>query len=135
MNPSAVYDGDTLTATCPQGRVKVRVWGIDAPEMGQKPWGNQARDLLRDLVPARIRLEVKDRDRYGRTVARVLDGDRDLGLELVRRGAVVVYERYNDSTAYRRAQSEARRREWGVWAREGSQQNPAAWRRVNARSS
>lgn len=130
-----VYDGDTLTARCPAGEVKVRVFGIDSPEMGQKPWGNAAKQTLQNLLPGRdpIRLQVRDQDRYGRTVAQVLVGDRDVGLEMVRQGQAVMYEQYNKSLVYRQAQNEAQQARRGIWAKPGAQQDPAAWRRLNPR--
>ena len=131
----SVYDGDTLTADCPEGEVKVRVFGIDAPEMGQAPWGGQSRDAFRQIVNRgdAVRLRVIDQDRYGRTVAQVFSNNRDAGLEMVRQGRAVVYEQYNDSAAYRQAEAEARQARRGIWARSGSQQDPAAWRRLNPR--
>lgn len=131
----SVYDGDTLTANCPEGRVKVRVFGIDAPEMGQAPWGERSRDALRSLLAnaGSIRLQVVDRDRYQRTVAQVFAGERDIGLEMVRQGRAIVYESYNHSSAYQQAESEARQARRGIWEQSGSQQNPAAWRRLNPR--
>jgi len=130
-----VYDGDTLTASCPVGEVKVRMFGIDSPEMGQKPWGNAAKEALRGLLPLSdsIRLQVRDQDRYGRTVAQAFVGDRDVGLEMVRQGQAVIYEQYNDSPAYRQAQQEAQQARRGIWKKSGSQQDPAAWRRLNPR--
>ncbi|MCC8992569.1 MAG: thermonuclease family protein [Candidatus Contendobacter sp.] len=131
----SVYDGDTLTAGCPEGEVKVRVFGIDAPEMGQQPWGTQSRDAFRRLVNRgdSVSLRVIDQDRYGRTVAQVFTGSRDAGLEMVRQGRAVVYEQYNDSAAYQQAEAEARQAKRGIWQRSGSQQDPAAWRRLNPR--
>ena len=131
----SVYDGDTLTADCREGEVKVRVFGIDAPEMGQEPWGTQSRDAFRRIVNRgdAVRLRVIDQDRYGRTVAQVFADDRDAGLEMVRLGRAVVYEQYNDSASYRQAEAEARQARRGIWARSGSQQDPAAWRRLNPR--
>jgi len=131
----SVYDGDTLTASCPAGEVKVRVFGIDAPEMKQEPWGANSRDALRSLLPRRdsVQLRVQDRDRYGRTVAQVFVGERDVGLEMVRQGRAVMYEQYNDSPAYRQAQAEARQARRGIWEKPGGQQDPATWRRLNPR--
>lgn len=131
----SIYDGDTLTARCPDGEVKVRVFGIDSPEMGQKPWGEASKQALRSLLPTRdpIRLKVRDQDRYGRTVAQVFAGDRDAGLEMVRQGRAVMYEQYNNSPVYRQAQSEAKQARRGIWEQPGGQQNPAAWRRLNPR--
>ncbi|MDG4553727.1 MAG: thermonuclease family protein [Candidatus Competibacter sp.] len=131
----SVYDGDTVTASCREGEVKVRMFGIDAPEMGQEPWGARSRDALRGLLPRRdnIVLRVRDQDRYGRTVAQVFAGGSDVGLEMVRQGRAVVYEQYNDSAAYRQAEAEAKRDRRGIWEKTGSQQDPAAWRRLNPR--
>ena len=131
----SVYDGDTITASCQEGEVKVRMFGIDAPEMGQEPWGARSRDTLRGLLPLRksITLQVRDQDRYGRTVAQVFADGTDAGLEMVRQGRAAVYEQYNDSGAYRQAQIEAKQDRRGIWAKSGSQQDPASWRRLNPR--
>jgi len=132
---SKVADGDTVTARCPQGQVKVRLYGIDAPEMRQSPWGAQARAGLQRLLPlsAPVRFEVMDTDRYGRTVAKIYNSTQDLGLALVRDGLVVVYERYNDSAQYRQAQAQAQRERRGVWSQPGAQQTPWEWRKLNPR--
>ncbi len=131
----SVYDGDTLTASCPAGEVKVRVFGIDAPEMKQEPWGDRSREAFRGLLPRRdpVRLRVMDQDRYGRVVAQVFAGERDTGLEMVRQGRAVMYEQYNDSPAYRQAQAEAQQARRGIWEKPGGQQDPATWRRLNPR--
>jgi len=131
----SVYDGDTLTASCPPGQVKVRMFGIDTPEMGQKPWGDQSKQALKELLEDHdaVQLRVMDQDRYGRTVAQVFAGERDVGLELVRQGQAVMYEQYNDSPVYQQAQAEAKQAQRGIWKKPGSQQDPAAWRRLNPR--
>lgn len=131
----SVYDGDTLTASCPSGEVKVRMFGIDPPEMKQEPWGDRSREALRGLLPrfGSITLRVVDQDRYGRTVAQVIADERDVGLEMVRQGRAVMYEQYNDSPDYRQAQAEAKQARRGIWEKPGGQQDPAAWRRLNPR--
>jgi len=129
-----VYDGDTVTASCEQGKLKIRVWGIDAPEKAQKPWGDQSRDYLRQLVADReVLVQVTDTDRYGRSVARLFVAEHDAGLQMVRDGYAIVYEQYNNSQGYRDAQAEAQRVKRGVWSQPGDQQDPAAWRRLNPR--
>lgn len=47
----SVSDGDTVRATCGGEAVKIRLHCIDAPEMGQRSWGQERRDHLRRLVP------------------------------------------------------------------------------------
>jgi endonuclease YncB( thermonuclease family) len=130
-----VYDGDSLSARCPDGMVTVRIFGIDAPEMKQEPWGDRSREALRGLLPRRdsVRLRVRDQDRYHRTVAQVFVGERDVGLEMVRQGRAVVYEQYNDSPVYQQAQAEAKKARRGIWEKPGGHQDPATWRRLNPR--
>ena len=130
-----IHDGDTVTARCPEGKLKVRLFGIDAPEIGQKPWGEQSRELLRGLLPnPHIKLEVVDLDqRYGRVVARILNGYQDVGLEMVRQGGAAVYEQYNNSRAYQVAQLQAKQDRLGIWSRPGAQQEPWEWRKLNPR--
>ena len=117
------------------GEVKVRVFGIDAPEMKQEPWGDRSREALRGLLPrsGSISLRVMDHDRYARTVAQVVANERDLGLEMVRLGQAVVYQQYNHSPDYQQAQAEAKQARRGIWAKAGGQQDPATWRRLNPR--
>lgn len=131
-----VYDGDTVAAGCEQGRLKVRLFGIDAPEIGQAPWGDQSRRMLRQLLPptsTNLRFKVTDIDRYGRVVAQLYHQDQDLGLNLVHQGGAVVYTRYNDSSRYRSAQTQAKRARRGVWSEPGAQQTPWEWRKYNPR--
>jgi endonuclease YncB( thermonuclease family) len=107
----------------------VRVWGIDAPELDQRPWGAKAKERLRQLARSRITVEKLDRDNYGRTVARIYHNREDLGLRLVREGYVAVYARYNNDHRYRDALQQAKRKRLGIWARRGQQQTPWEWRK------
>src|SRR5439155_5287662 len=46
----SVHDGETITVQLEDRKEKVRLIGIDAPELDQAPWGVQARDALLGLV-------------------------------------------------------------------------------------
>jgi endonuclease YncB( thermonuclease family) len=131
----AITDGDTATVGCEPGRLTIRLWGIDAPEMGQRPWGNEAKEFLQYLLDGRqVLVEVLDKDRYGRVVARLFADGEDAGLTMVREGKAVVYEQYNDSALYYAAQREAKTAQLGIWSEPGAQQAPAEWRKVNPHS-
>ena len=53
----SVHDGDTLRVRNEQGRViNIRLWGVDAPELGQ-PYGKASRNFLRKLAQGK-RVEV-----------------------------------------------------------------------------
>jgi len=65
----SVHDGDSITVLIDNRREKVRLIGIDAPELDQVPWGVQAMDALRGLVDSKtVRLEtdITIRDQYMR---------------------------------------------------------------------
>ena len=144
-----ISDGDTITAFCPQNcsqagepiknwqKIRVRVWGMDAPEMGQKPWGERSKEALTNLLPKEkndmITIKVRDRDHYQRYVAQLFYQKKDLGLEMVRLGEAVVYQQYNNDPNYYDAEKEAKAAKRGIWSRPGHQQNPAGWRKVNPR--
>src|SRR4051795_10630742 len=68
-----VSDGGTLTVLR-DGRtqVKVRLHGIDAPETGQA-FGSRAKEAASALAFGKeVTVQVRDTDRYGRSVAEVV---------------------------------------------------------------
>lgn len=136
-----IIDGDTIDTLCPyqkdQQSLRLRVWGIDAPETGQKPWGDEATSFLASLIqaPNNLTVEIKDIDRYNRYVAKIYQGEpsanNDLGLKMVEEGYAIVYHAYNDDKTYKEIEEKAQKSKLGVWQIEGPQQNPAKWRRLN----
>lgn len=116
-----VVDGDSLFVSfAGSHEVEVRLFGIDSPE-GDQPYGNRAREALAGLVAGReITVQPVDRDSYGRTVARVSVGERDVNAELVRAGAAWVYRRYTDDAKLLALESEARAAHRGLWGLEGA---------------
>ncbi len=73
---------------------RVRLYGIDAPEMGQD-FGRRSKQFASDMVHGQtVTLRVRDVDRYGRTVAEVMLGDRSLNGALVAAGLAWVFPQY-----------------------------------------
>lgn len=127
-----IADGDTLTLlTERREQVRIRLSDIDAPERRQ-PYGTRARQMLADLAfgkPARI--EVRDTDRYGRTVGRVFVAGQDLNAAMVRRGGAWVYRRYSDDAALLPLEREAQMQRRGLWSLpEAERVPPWEWRAV-----
>ena len=129
-----VSDGDTITVLdgAHQPR-KVRLAGIDAPEMRQ-PYGTRAKQHLAALVFGKPVVVVWHKhDRYGRIVGHVLlpvPGDcgrldcarlEDAGLAQIESGLAWHYRRYQaeqtpaERGRYARAELEARTRREGLW--------------------
>jgi hypothetical protein len=78
-----VADGDTLTVITPnQTKLRIRMWGIDAPETPKgttfpgQPSGLEAEAYLKQLVEGkRVKVEIYQVDRYKRLLSTIfLDG-------------------------------------------------------------
>jgi endonuclease YncB( thermonuclease family) len=126
---NSIHDGDTMRLTCDGEQLKVRLYCIDAPELSQKPWGQESRDHLRVIAPKQVILIPRDKDRYGRTVGEVLSSDADrenLNLAQVWSGNAAVYPQYCSDRRYFTAEDNARGVRAGIWEKAGSHQTP--WR-------
>lgn len=116
-----VHDGDTLYLD----DEKVRLIGIDTPEVGEyaECYGDEARELLRDLLPEGERVwALEDRDpadHYDRWLLYVFTSDGIfVNLEMVDLGAADAI-RVGDNDAYwpqlRDAERAARNADLGMW--------------------
>ncbi len=100
----------------------------------QKPHGAQASQALKALVPigSGIDLRIKTTDRYGRSIAEISRGGRNINQALVASGAAFVYWQYiqgcNRQT-YSRLETEARLKGLGVWSTGGGITRPWDYRR------
>jgi endonuclease YncB( thermonuclease family) len=115
-----IADGDTITVLR-DGReqVRIRVYGVDTPERSQA-FGKRAKQFTASMVGNKlVEIEPVDQDRYGRTVARVFVGGRELSEELVRAGMAWVYVKYcriDACSQWAQAEAEARAAGVGLWA-------------------
>ncbi|PVE05307.1 thermonuclease family protein [Limnohabitans sp. Rim28] len=117
-----VSDGDSLTLLDAEKRQhKIRLQGIDAPEMKQA-YGQKSKESLSKLVYNKtIKVHWSKKDRFGRTVGQVMLGDIDICLEQVRRGMAWHFKDYQDEQSvkdrdlYDRSEVEARELRLGLW--------------------
>lgn len=95
-----VVDGDTLHV----GQTRVRLHGIDAPELDQTCMARNAawgcglwarRELAARVEGRHLSCEAVDRDVYGRIVAKCFLGGEDIGRALVRDGVALAYRKYS----------------------------------------
>ena len=112
----SVVDGDTIKVRTDSGQLKIRMAGIDAPERDQ-PFGTQSQAMLTDyLASGNIQLAEHGTDNYGRTLATVYVGDRNINLLMVQSGGAWMYRKYNDSPDFVSAEAVAKQTKAGLWA-------------------
>ena len=124
-----VHDGDTVTCIDEQNRPrKIRLVGIDAPEMEQ-PFGRESRAALATkLAGGRTRVEGDAKDQHGRLLGTLWVDDRNVNRELVADGWAWVFGGFSPDPDLLDAESAARAARRGLWAGDHPQQ-PADWRR------
>jgi endonuclease YncB( thermonuclease family) len=125
-----VSDGDTLWLKTAHGRrpIKLRLLGIDAPEICQSG-GAQSRQALIALVQGRqVHVEAKGRDTNGRRLGLLSrDGD-DIGARMVRDGQAWSYRYKGNPGPYVAEEREARAARRGLFA-ERSPTEPRVFRK------
>ena len=136
----AVYDGDTLLlATREDSRLKVRLYGIDAPETKKpeipgQPFGDIAkRTLMYKIIGRHVTAEIVDIDQYKRAVVVIRYAGRDINREMVSEGLAWAYRQYLQgayASEYISGENRARSRHIGLW-RDANPQPPWEFRKVN----
>lgn len=118
---TSVHDGDTITLYAGTGTQKIRLAGIDAPEVKQ-PYGIESREALRQyFLNQLVTVDTTKLDKYGRTVGKVLLDGEDINLKQVTRGLAWVYVKYlgelsaEDRFKYQSAQEAAQQAKVGLW--------------------
>jgi endonuclease YncB( thermonuclease family) len=141
-----VVDGDTITILdSTNAQTKIRLIGIDAPEKAQ-PFGERSKINLSNLVFNKsVTVLWGKRDRYGRTIGKVMVADPlcnrqdcprtiDANLEQVKAGLAWWYRDYakeqsqEDQDLYEQAEFRAKIGRVGLWS-DKNPMPPWGWRR------
>ena len=127
-----VTDGDTLKARCgtpaAYEQVKIRLSEIDAPESKQA-FGERSKQSLSDLCfHQQAVITGGNKDKYGRTLARVECKGKDAAVHQVQTGMAWAYTQYLTDQAVYRAQQAAQTTHVGLWA-DAKPVAPWLWRR------
>lgn len=89
-----MIDGDTLVLSRQERRL--RLWGVDAPEEGERGYHAARNQLVSLSEGKRITYEIKDTDQYGRTVARVFLRDgQEINALMIESGTAKDYRRFS----------------------------------------
>ena len=128
-----ISDGDTIHITTPeQTKLKVRLYGIDAPETPKinrqnghvhqsgQPYSEESWKALKDKIMGKqVRLEILDIDKYRRMVCMVWLNERNINLEMVREGyaeAFIEYLKPPYRAEFLKAEQEARAGGENIWS-------------------
>jgi len=134
----SVTDGDTFLVEMDGTKKRVRLCGVDAPELGQTGGEEAKAKLMQWIRPGtRVALDIVETDRYGRLIAEAWipmePPEIFLQEEMLKSGAAWVYPQYvgscPNSRIMRRAEAIARENRRGVWENP-SQIRPWEWRRL-----
>lgn len=126
-----IVDGDTIWI----GKTKIRLHGIDTPEMKQEckdadgnPWmaGEEAKEFLKSLTDGKeVSCSSHGNDKYGRMIGSCEVGDMDINREMVVFGLARAYRQYSKRYLYE--EHGAMRNKAGMWG--GECMAPWEWRR------
>lgn len=125
-----VSDGDTVILTDEKGvRKKIRLDGIDAPEVGQE-YGDVATEFVKNnILNKEVRVEVIGIDKYDRVLGVIYVGDMNINEALLSNGLAWQYH-YNKNEKYTQLVAEAKQKRLNIWSTNRSI-DPYNWRKEN----
>jgi endonuclease YncB( thermonuclease family) len=89
-----VSDGDRIMVLHKGKGEKIRLYGIDAPDIGQA-FGQRAKQFTFDTVYGKtIKVETRGKDRYSLTIGIVMVNGESLNESLIQNGLAWVYQKY-----------------------------------------
>jgi len=128
----AVTDGDTIvvTAHASNKRIRIRLYGIDAPERNQACGKNAKAFVMAISLHKRVNIMPLNTERYGRTVAIVfLSNGSSLQEHLLEMGLAWVWPRYCvNCKEWKALQKTAQQEKIGLWKSDAKALEPWKWR-------
>ncbi len=137
-----VNDGDTVVMRMEGKTYRTRLIGIDAPEMGQKPWGRKAKKHLREIIKAsggmvHVETDITKYDKYDRLLAYLWLDDRTLINELMLKDGYAVLFTIQPNSKHmdrlKKAQYAARENRSGIWGPKGLTERPIEYKKAHSR--
>lgn len=105
-----IIDGDTFIAD----GVRIRLWGIDAPEKGENLSLASTLYLETLLSQGQVDCKFKHQDRYKRDVMQCFVDGHDVASDLVKFGLATDYKRYSKGH-YQFEEDFAKKKRVGIW--------------------
>ncbi|MDX1920783.1 MAG: thermonuclease family protein [Candidatus Caenarcaniphilales bacterium] len=141
----SVSDGDTIELMASGIKRRIRLIGIDTPELGQNPYGERAGSHLRNIIKNTSSKEEvccnkgqEPLDKYGRTLAYCWYGNTFINAEMILSGNAFAFFVGDKNNYYKNMffdlEEEAEQKGLGVHNPENPlPELPSEWRRNNRR--
>lgn len=125
-----VSDGDTVLLTDEKGgKKKIRLDGIDAPEVGQEYGDISTEFVKRHALNKNAHVEVIGIDQYDRVLGVLYVGELNINEALLSNGLAWQYH-YNKNAHYTQLVAEAKKKRLNIWSKKNSI-DPYTWRKEN----
>lgn len=141
-----VHDGDTVSIRIsgplglPVRTERIRLIGVDAPELKQEPWGRISKRFLKRIISQSdwivfVEFDIEQRDKYGRLLAYLWTKKGEMINEMmVLNGYAILYTippnvKYVDRLVS--AQRHAQMKKLGIWGKKGLRETPQQWRKAH----
>ena len=128
-----ISDGDTIHLTTPEQTIlKVRLYGIDAPETDKinnktgrvnipgQPYGDESMNALTNkIMGQKVKVDILDIDKYRRMVGMIYLDDRNINLEMIREGyaeGFIEYLKEPYKSEFLKVEREAQAAKKGIWS-------------------
>jgi micrococcal nuclease len=137
-----IHDGDTVTIVMDGKEYRTRLIGIDAPEMGQRPWGGKAKEHLMSLIKATdwsvfVETDIVQFDKYNRLLAYLYSRNREfINERMLLDGYAVLFTIQPNSKhvdRFKKAQRIAREQRRGIWGEDGLRETPLDYKKKHPR--
>lgn len=126
-----VIDGDSLLVELDKGRrVQFRLYGVDAPEHGQRFSKKSTAYLRRTLLKKKVEYTKVTKDKYGRYIVIIKGKGKTVNEALVQQGFAWVYPRYCKKKVckkWKNVERKAQRKKYGLW-QDTDPVSPWQWR-------
>lgn len=128
-----VLDGDTIILQ----NHKIRLLGIDAPEIGQKPFGENSKKYLKELIQNKkvcCKAGHKPFDKYNRLLAYCWAEDKFINAEILKAGQAISLFIGDQNNEYKllflQLEEEAQAQELGIYnSKAHLEEIPYFWRK------
>ena len=138
-----IFDGDTIQVKGFDLIFKIRLVGIDCPEIGfngqkDQPFSQKAKQYLINLLDhKKVAIKTYGTDVYNRQLAEIFAHGKNINLEMIKQGLAEVYKgrrpKNLDSQAYLKEEARARQAGKGMWRQGHFYKTPRQWRKENPR--